>query len=408
MGSAVTRIGGEVFTLEQLLTKHGNKLAGALPRGLNLDAARLAQIAITSVRKTPKLQDCDALSIVACVIQGAQLGLEMDGVLGNAYMVPYAQQAQFIIGYKGWLTLLYRSERVSYVEGKNVYQGDDFQYREGTDKFIHHVPAADIEDGHFHSDNIIHSYVIINLSDGQQIFEVWPRARIEQHRDRFSQGYKANKKDSPWTFAFESMALKTVMRSVVTFAPISTAIHAAAALEGQYEAHIPQNLAVDFDLTPIADPEKPADQPADAPTDSDVVLNRDQEMPTGKYKGKTFRNLPYEYLVWMTQNLKSNPDLLSLAQQELNARPKPGEDDPKAKRAQESAGEESQDEGAPFTEIEQMEITLTEMLQDKAFTDVERVGFGVQSEGGNHDEKWLDNQIQWVKQTIDKRRATGS
>ncbi len=408
MGTAVTRIGGDVVTLEQLLTKYGDRLAQALPPNLQMDAGRLAQIAISSVRKTPKLQECDAISIVACVIQGAQLGLEMDGVLGNAYMVPYAQQAQFILGYKGWLNLLYRSERVSHVEGKNVYAGDEFSYRDGTDKFIHHVAANkyDVPEGEnpFNSDRITHTYIIINLSDGAQFFEVWPRLRIEQHRDRFSQGYKKDPKTSPWTFAFESMALKTVMRSVVTFAPISVDVSRAAGLEGRYEAQIPQDLALDFDLVPpVDDTAAPA---TDAPTDMEV-LDRDLVLEKGMHKGKKYRELPEKYVRWMFQNLK-DPRLKSFAEQELTTRA--AENDPANQRIEQDRqaenGEENQDK-QPFTELEQMEIKLVELLQDEVFSPDERTKFGSESEGGNHDEKWLDNQIQWVEQTIVKRRSAG-
>ncbi len=378
--TAVTRIGGQVLTLETLLKKSQAEIAKALPMQMSVD--RLARVAISSVRKSPDLQKCDALSIVACVIQGAQLGLEMDGVLGNAYMVPYSNQAQFIIGYKGLVTLAYRSDRISRIDGKNVYEGDEFDYQYGTDPFITHVPK-----GEHDSDKITHTYVIIKLADGNDIFEVWTAERIKAHRDRFSQGFDKKPSTSPWTFAPEAMFLKTVARAAFKFAPISVGLQGAIAMDEQYEAGIPQALTSDLaeSLT----------EPTNANTGQ--VLNRDEVMKGGKHKGVAWRNLPDDYVQWMAEKARDK-ETRSFAEQEITAR----------EYDQSSQGADSEATGADGEAdlISDMAARLTLLLSDTyLFNDEERVMFGPEAEGGNHDEAWLVKQIIFVEKTKVKREV---
>ena len=61
--------------LEQMKTE----IARCLPKHLTPD--RMARIAMTELRKTPKLQECDPMSFIAAIMQASQLGLE-PGVMG--------------------------------------------------------------------------------------------------------------------------------------------------------------------------------------------------------------------------------------------------------------------------------------------------------------------------------------
>ena len=98
--------------IRALLEKSKGQIAMALPKHLNAD--RIVRVAMTSVQRTPELLKCDPISLVAAVIQSSQLGLEPDGILGHAYLIPFnntkkgRMEVQFIPGYKGLIDLAIR------------------------------------------------------------------------------------------------------------------------------------------------------------------------------------------------------------------------------------------------------------------------------------------------------------
>lgn len=391
--TAITRVGDKVFTLEDLLKKSHGEIAKALPMQMSVN--RLVRVAISSVRKNPDLQMCDALSIVACVIQGAQLGLEMDGVLGNAYMVPYGQQAQFIIGYKGLVTLGYRSDRISRIDGKNVYEGDDFEYQYGTNQFISHIPR-----GEYDPDKITDTYVIIKLADGRDIIEVWGVNRIKARRDRFSQGWQKKPNTSPWAFAFEAMALKTVARAAFKFAPISVSLQNAIAMDEQYEVGIPQGLTSDLADSLIPEAEQVADK--------SQVLNRNDVMQAGNHKGVAWRDLPIGYVNWLVKNMKDKA-IKSFAEQELAAR----ENNLIAANGDDGGAESKQEEPAqpegPLTAKQKAEKDLRALAEHPQLTQEEQAEILQSLDGQKWTKGQIDGKIVIVKELIEKRegKATG-
>ena len=102
----------------------------ALPQHMTAD--RMTRIAITAVQKQPKLLECTALSIVGCVIEASQLGLYPDGILGDAYLVPFWNgktrqlEAQLQPGYRGLINLARRSGQVPAIYSEPVYACDKF------------------------------------------------------------------------------------------------------------------------------------------------------------------------------------------------------------------------------------------------------------------------------------------
>ncbi len=85
-----------------MLEQYKGEIARALPKHINPD--RMARIALTAFRMTPKLAECDPRSVFAAVIQSSQLGLEI-GLMGEAHLVPFGGQCQLIPGYTGLMKL---------------------------------------------------------------------------------------------------------------------------------------------------------------------------------------------------------------------------------------------------------------------------------------------------------------
>src|SRR5215469_13248226 len=98
----------------------------ALPKHLTAD--RLLRVVMSAVQNTPKLLECDRTSFFSAVMTCAQLGLEPDGVLGQAYLVPFAGKVSFIPGYKGLISLARNSGDVTSIAAHEVRDNDTFKF----------------------------------------------------------------------------------------------------------------------------------------------------------------------------------------------------------------------------------------------------------------------------------------
>lgn len=216
-------------TVRGALEKMRPQMEMALPKHLSPD--RLLRITMTAVQNTPALLDCDRTSLYSAVMACAQLGLEPDGILGQAYLVPFKGKVQFIPGYKGYIRLAYNSGEVQGMNAQAAREGDDFSYAYGLDEHLHHVPAEDKEDA-----PITHFYAYAKFKDGGHVFVVLPRSKVDKFRDA-SEAYKAFKagriKSTPWDSHFEPMGCKTAIRALAKFLPLS--VQRAAEMEDAYE-----------------------------------------------------------------------------------------------------------------------------------------------------------------------------
>ena len=236
----------KISTVRQLLKRNAGPIKSALP--VHMSADRFLRIALTCLQKTPKLMDCTPESFLGAVMTAAQLGLEPDGITGMAYLIPYAGKVNFQPGFQGLMELARRSGEISQIIPRSVREGDEFRYNYGVDKDeLHHIEGEGEVPG-----AITHVYCIVRMKDGTSSFEVWPIARIEAHRHRYSEASKG-KKDSPWETHFEAMAMKTLIIRALKYAPKSVELQKAIAMSEMAEAGIDQRLdasGFDLDLPP--------------------------------------------------------------------------------------------------------------------------------------------------------------
>lgn len=233
-----------IADLRALLEKTKDQIAVALPR--HLSPERMIRVALTAVQKTPKLMECDALSIVGAVVQASQLGLEPDGVLGQAYLVPFwnsktgRNEAQLQIGYRGFISLARRSGDIQSLSAHVVYKEDHFEYSFGLNEKLDHVPAEMEERG-----DPTHAWALVRFKDGGYQFDVMTAAEIHKVR----QTSKA-KDNGPWVSHWSEMAKKTVIRRLAKLLPMSvedSALVKAAVLDEYADSGIAQNLAGEID-----------------------------------------------------------------------------------------------------------------------------------------------------------------
>jgi recombination protein RecT len=230
--------------LNQLFERSANELRKVLPAGVTPE--KIARVTLTACRKNPALLDCNPNSIVGAVFQASQLNLMID-VLGSAYLVPYKQDVQLIIGYKGYIDLIYRSPRVISVQAETVHMNDIFSARKGSDPFLTHEQSDEP------SEEIRGYYAIARLSNGGVMWEYMSKKQVEAHRDKFSSDYKFKKSkgyenNSVWAMHFDSMAKKTCLHRLTTWLPMEIEQKEFMAFDGTVRKDIssePEYIEVD-------------------------------------------------------------------------------------------------------------------------------------------------------------------
>lgn len=246
--------------LAHLLASPGvqSQIKAALPR--HMTAERMARIATTEMRKVPKLGQCDPMSFLGAVIQCAQLGLEPGNALGHAYILPFDKrekvggqwktvrtEAQVIIGYRGMIDLARRSGQIVSIDARAVYEGDKFECMLGLDPRIDHQPdwqnanRADPSKLRF-------VYAVAKLKDGGVQFDVMSRAEIEGIRAR-----SKSADNGPWVTDFAAMAVKSVVRRLFKFLPVSIEMQTAVGLDEMAEAGLSQQngAVIDGEFTVV-------------------------------------------------------------------------------------------------------------------------------------------------------------
>jgi recombination protein RecT len=160
-------------TIFALIKEQQGEIARALPKHMSAD--RVARLAMTALRKTPKLQSCEPLSFLGSVMTAAALGLEPE-VNGEAYLVPYGRECQLIIGYQGWCKLYWQHPLAKRLEAEAVHARDFFEWQKGTGAYIHYRPAlAD-------RGEVVAYYGLAELTTGASIFEVLAPAQVQALR----------------------------------------------------------------------------------------------------------------------------------------------------------------------------------------------------------------------------------
>lgn len=205
-------------TLRDAIKRSEGQFAMALPRHVGAD--RFVRSALTAINTVPKLADCTQTSVLAGLMQAAQLGLEVADVRGQAYLIPRknkgVMQASFQLGFRGMIDLAARAGIT--VDVDTIHENDAYDYERGTSPRLYHKPTfAD-------RGEVIAYYAVGTFADGRApSFVIMGKAEVEKHRDKFasSRDYKTKEVFGPWVDHFDAMATKTVVRKLLNYLPTS-------------------------------------------------------------------------------------------------------------------------------------------------------------------------------------------
>lgn len=161
----------------------------------DINTEKFIRAFILAIQKNTKLQTCTPESILTSLIRCSELGLEPNH--GKIYLMPFNGICQAVVGYKGWLSMLWRCSRIKNVLSYVVRECDEFDVTLGDHISVHHKPK-------FNTDSpLIATYAIAILDNEQIQLEIADKITIEKSKS-FSQSSKGQ--DSPWVKHYEEMA----------------------------------------------------------------------------------------------------------------------------------------------------------------------------------------------------------
>lgn len=230
-------------TMREYIKEMEGEISKALPSVITPE--RFTRITLSALSTNQKLAECTPNSFLAAMMTAAQLGLEPNTPLGQAYLIPYRKsgqlECQFQLGYKGLIDLAYRSGDVKMIQAHTVYENDDFDYELGLEPKLHHVPAKSDRG------NPVYFYAVFHTKDGGYGFEVMSLEDVQAHAKKYSKSYS----NGPWQTNFEEMAKKTVLKRVLKYAPLKSEFVRQVSADETIKTTISDDMFSEPDVTII-------------------------------------------------------------------------------------------------------------------------------------------------------------
>ncbi|MCP1460287.1 recombinase RecT [Bacillus amyloliquefaciens] len=149
------------------------------------------------------LQKAEPMSVISSAMVAATLDLPVDKNLGYAWIVPYKGRAQFQLGYKGYIQLALRTGQYKSINCIPVHKGELQKWNPLTEEI-------EIDFEKRESDAVIGYAAYFELLNGFRKTVYWTKAQVEKHKKKFS------KSDFGWGKDWDAMALKTVLKSMLS------------------------------------------------------------------------------------------------------------------------------------------------------------------------------------------------
>lgn len=212
------------------------KFEDVIPSFMKERSKEFVRLALNDIPKNPQLATIAQNAprkVVVALMDCARLGL-MPGPLGHVYLVPFGEEVQVIIGYKGLIDLARRSGDVARVEADVIYSEDAFEYVKGDRPAFIHKP--NLASKKRKQEDIVAAYAFAYDRNGNNLGgAVMPKEDVDAIRGRSKTG---GGRSSPWSTDYAEMAKKTAIRRASKLWPVSTDFHEALDTEDRHEAAI--------------------------------------------------------------------------------------------------------------------------------------------------------------------------
>lgn len=166
---------------------------------------------ISVANNSDMLAKADPTTVITAGIMAATLDLPINQNLGFAYIVPFYNgkkritEAQFQMGYKGYVQLAMRTGQYKTINASEIYEGEIKSRNRLTGEF---------ELGERTSDKVVGYIAYFRLVNGFEKYLYMTKEEVEAHAKKYSQTYK--KGFGLWSTDFDSMAIKTVLKRLLS------------------------------------------------------------------------------------------------------------------------------------------------------------------------------------------------
>lgn len=180
--------------------------------------SRFISSIISAVSTNPQLAECDNASIVSGALLGESLKLSPSPQLGNYYLVPFNDKergkvAVFQLGWKGYYQLALRSGYYKKLNVVAIKEGELISWNPLEEEIKVEIIEDDEVRGKLPT---IGYYAYYEYLNGFKKAMYWSKEKMEAHALKYSMGYKAKKGYTFWEKDFDSMALKTMLRQLIS------------------------------------------------------------------------------------------------------------------------------------------------------------------------------------------------
>ena len=160
---------------------------------------------LSLVKSTPQLAAADPKTILSAAMTAATLKLPISPNLGFAYIIPYGKEAQFQMGYKGYIQLAMRTGQYKTINASVVYEGqiEDIDFVTG-----------EIIRGKKKSDKVVGYVAYFELINGFSKTIYMTTEDMLRHAQTFSKSF--SRSSSVWKTNFDAMGLKTVIKQLIS------------------------------------------------------------------------------------------------------------------------------------------------------------------------------------------------
>ena len=268
------------------------------------NGARFISSIVSAVQVNPALQECTNPSIVSAALLGESLNLSPSPQLGQYYMVPYdnskkgVKEAQFQIGYKGYIQLAIRSGQYKKLNVLAIKEGELIRF----DPLNEEIEVRLIEDEELREEApTIGYYAMFEYTNGFRKALYWSKRKMLAHADKYSKAFFIKEttvktrygtkkrvsfadfeagnypKDDEWMYSsfwykdFDGMAYKTMLRQLISkwgiiSIEMQTAVNADMAVireDGSmdYVDNEPEDVYADYEVSEADQAEAAPEQP---------------------------------------------------------------------------------------------------------------------------------------------------
>jgi len=250
------------------------QILSALPR--HIDGKRLFRVYLTAVQTTPRILECDPISVIGAVIQAAQVGLSLDSVFGEGFLIPRWNKntnsfvCSFQTGYKGLRKLAFTSDKgIRDIYARVVYENDVFEYAYEPATLSHRPTDSEVRGP------LKYAYAkVIWSSKEEGTYDRFVVVGTPEINKAKSASDSAKKGYGPWIDNTEAMWAKTALRRLCDTLTLSADTDLARAMVAEDSEEAGRHAVAELDLSSLAssapqlqEPTRSAlDQLADAPT----------------------------------------------------------------------------------------------------------------------------------------------